>query len=270
LRSIAVLMAYEESDPKAKGWLSGFKRSLIDLGWIDGRKIRMDVRWAAGDVDRMQRFTKEIVEQRPDAILSSLTPRTAAFQRETRTIPIVFVVVADPFGSGFVTSLPSPGGNITGFSFVDVSMAGKLVELLTEIAFGVVRIAVMFNPDAGTFTGQYYLPPFEATAGSLRSEPIVARASEIEAVIKLLASAPGGALVVPGDSYLDSHRAPVISLAANTNSDRLYTEFLGPRWWFAVLWSGFRRYVSPCRGLCGSHSPWHKACGASRSTTGQI
>jgi putative tryptophan/tyrosine transport system substrate-binding protein len=225
LRTIAVLMAYEESDPKAKGWLSEFKRSLKDLGWIDGRNIQMDVRWAAGDVDRMQRFTKEIVEQRPDAILSSSTPWTGAFQRETRTIPIVFVVVADPLGSGFVTSLPRPGGNITGFSFVDGSMAGKLVELLTEIAPGVVRAAIMFNPDAGTFTGQYYLPPFEAAARSLRLEPIVApvrSASEIEAVIKLLASAPGGGLMVPGDSYLDSHRAPVISLAAQYKLPTVY------------------------------------------------
>jgi putative tryptophan/tyrosine transport system substrate-binding protein len=261
LRSIAVLMAYEESDPKAKGWLSWFKRSLIDLGWIDGRKIRMDVRWAAGDVDRMQRFTKESVEQRPDAILSSSTPRTAAFQRETRTIPIVFVVVADPLGSSFVTSLPCPGGNITGFSFVDVSMAGKLVELLTEIAPGVVRIAIMFNPDAGTFTGQYYLPPFEAPVRS---------ASEIEAVIKLLASAPGGALVVQATPIWIIIVRRSYRWQPNTNSDRLYTEFLGPRWWFAVLWSGFRRYVSPCRGLCGSHSPWHKARGTSCATSNQI
>jgi hypothetical protein len=114
-RRVGVLMAFSENDPEAKAYLSGFTQRISELGWINGRNVRMDVRWAAGSVDQMQTFAKELVDLQPDVILSVSTPVTAAFQRETRTIPIVFAGVADPVGDGFVASLPRPGGNITGF-----------------------------------------------------------------------------------------------------------------------------------------------------------
>jgi putative tryptophan/tyrosine transport system substrate-binding protein len=150
-RRVSVLMAFSENDPEAKAYLSGFTQRLSELGWINGRNVRMDVRWAAGSVDQMRTFTKELVDLQPDVIVANSTPVTAAFQRETRTIPIVFAGVADPVGDGFVASLPRPGGNITGFVSQEAGMAGKWLELLTEIAPTVRRVAIMFNP--GTAPG---------------------------------------------------------------------------------------------------------------------
>src|SRR5271154_3940174 len=115
MRRIGVLMAFDENDPEAKAYLSGFTQRLSELGWINGRNVRMDVRWAAGSVDRMRTFAKELVDLQPDVIVANSTPVTAAFQQVTRKIPIVFAGVADPVGDGFVASLPRPGGNITGF-----------------------------------------------------------------------------------------------------------------------------------------------------------
>jgi putative ABC transport system substrate-binding protein len=131
--------------------LSGFMQGLAELGWTDGRNARIDVRWGAGDVDRLRRLAKELVDLQPDVILAHTTPATAAVQRETRTIPIVFTLVSDPVGDGFVTGLPRPTGNITGFINLEASMAGKWVELLTEAAPRIQRAAIMFNPD--TLTG---------------------------------------------------------------------------------------------------------------------
>jgi putative ABC transport system substrate-binding protein len=138
---IGVLMgAYAETDPEAKAFLSGFTRGLADLGWTDGRNLRIDVRWAAGNVDQIRAFAKELVDLQPDVILANSTPATTAFQRETQTIPIVFVIVADPVGAGLVASLPRPGGHITGFASTAAATADKQLELLTEIAPNVRRL----------------------------------------------------------------------------------------------------------------------------------
>jgi putative ABC transport system substrate-binding protein len=138
------------------------------------RNMRMDVRWAAGDVDRMRVFAKELVGLQPDMILANTTPVTAALQRETRTIPIVFALVSDPVGEGFVAGLPRPGGNITGFITMEGAIAGKWLELLTEIAPDVKRAAIMFNPETAPGGGSYFLPPFEAAARSLKVAAIAA------------------------------------------------------------------------------------------------
>ena len=167
----------------------------------------MDVRWAGDNVDRMRMFAKELVDLQPDVILASGTPATAALQRETRTIPIVFVIVADPVGDGFVAGLPRPGGNITGFGDQEAAMAGKWLELLTEIAPGVKRAAIMFNPDTAPDGGSYYLPSFEAAARSLKVEPIAAPVhsdAEIETVITSLGREPRGGLVVMPDAFMAS------------------------------------------------------------------
>jgi putative tryptophan/tyrosine transport system substrate-binding protein len=146
IRRVGVLMAFDENDPEAKAYLSGFTQGLAELGWTDGRNLRMDVRWAAGNVERMRMFAKELLDLQPDVILAHGTPETAAFQRETRTIPIVFAVVSDPVGVGFVASLPRPGGNLTGFIHMEASLGGKWLELLTEIAPGVKRATIMSGP----------------------------------------------------------------------------------------------------------------------------
>jgi ABC-type uncharacterized transport system substrate-binding protein len=169
--------------------LSGFVQGLAQLGWTDGRNVRMDLRWAAGSVDRTRMFAKELVDLQPDVILAHSTPATAALQRETRTIPIVFAVVSDPVGVGFVAGLPRPGGNLTGFIHMEASMGGKWLELLTEIAPGVKRATIMFNPDTAPYARSYYLPSFEAASRLFKVAPIVAPVhseAEIETVITSL------------------------------------------------------------------------------------
>jgi putative ABC transport system substrate-binding protein len=217
MRRVGVLMPYNESDPDAKAQLSAFTQGLAELGWTDGRNMRMDVRWADGDVDRMRVFAKELVGLQPDVILASTTPVTAALQRETRTIPIVFALVSDPVGEGFVAGLPRPGGNITGFITMEGAIAGKWLELLTEIAPRVKRAAIMFNPDTSPGGGSYFLPSFEAAARSLKVAAIAAPVyndAEIEAIITSLGGEPGGGLVINLDVFMYSHRATTILLAA--------------------------------------------------------
>jgi putative ABC transport system substrate-binding protein len=222
---IGVLMGWDENDPEARSNLAAFVRELQQLGWADGRNLRIDYRWANGDVSRMRMFAKELADQKPDAILAHTTPVTAALQRETRTVPIVFVVVSDPVGEGFVAGLPRPGGNITGFIHTEGEIAGKLLELLTEIAPGVKRAAILFNPDTAPGRGSYYLPAFEAAARSFKVEPIAAPVrgdAEIETVVASLAREPGGGLVAMPDGFTLVHRTPVISLTARSNVPAVY------------------------------------------------
>jgi putative tryptophan/tyrosine transport system substrate-binding protein len=224
VRRIGVLSFGDENDPIRKAQLSGFTRGLAELGWTDGRNVRMDVR-AAGTVDLMRMFAKELVDLQPEVIFASTTPVTAALQRETRTIPIVFAGVTDPVGDGFVAGLPRPGGNITGFTGEPAAMAGKSLQLLAEIAPGFKRAAIMFNPETAPGGGSYFLPSFEAAAQSLKVEPIVAPVhseAEIETVIASLGREPRGGLVVPSDSFMIVHRAPVILLAALNNVPVVY------------------------------------------------
>ena len=228
LRRISVLMAFDENDPQTRGWLSDFTRELAELGWTDGRTMRIDVRWAAGSVDRMRTFAKELVELQPDVILAATTPVTAALKRETSTIPIVFVLVSDPVGAGFVAGLPRPGGNITGFSNIEgASFGGKWLEMLKEIAPRVRRVAIMFNPDTAPGGGTYFLDPFQAAARSLAMEPITSRVrsdAEIEAVIASLGREQAG-LVIMADSFMLVHRGTVISQAARNNVPSIGADF---------------------------------------------
>jgi putative ABC transport system substrate-binding protein len=194
LRRIGALMSWEESDPDIKTFLSGFMQGLAELGWTDGSNVRMEVRWAGGNVDRLRMFAKELVDLQADVILATSTPSTAALQQATRTIPIVFAGISDPVGAGFVVSLSRPGGNITGFINMEGAFAGKWLELLTEIAPGIKRAAIMFNPDTAPGGGSYYLPSFDAAARKLKVEPIAARVrtvAEIETAITSMAASRG-------------------------------------------------------------------------------
>jgi len=146
VRRIGVLMAASENDPERQAFVKAFREQLQKLGWTDGRKVRFDIRWAAADAALLQRFAKELVALQPDLVLSHNTPTTANLLQQTRTIPIVFAVVSDPVGSGFVASFPRPGGNITGFTNIEPTMTGKWVGLLKEIAPRVVRVAFLFKP----------------------------------------------------------------------------------------------------------------------------
>jgi ABC-type uncharacterized transport system substrate-binding protein len=173
VRRIGVLMAYSESDREGQADVAAFREGLQKLGWTDGRNLRIDSRWAALDAEAMQRFAQELVALQPDLILSSNTPTTAALLQQTRTIPIVFVNNADPVGSGFVASFPRPGGNVTGFTNLEPTMAGKWLELLKEIAPRVNQVAILFNPATATYF-EYFLNPFKAVAASFAVEAIAA------------------------------------------------------------------------------------------------
>jgi ABC-type uncharacterized transport system substrate-binding protein len=187
VQRIGVLMGFDENDPVANASLSAFMQAVSELGWTDGRNVRMDIRWAGASVDRARMYAKELVELQPDVILAQTTPVTAALQRETRTIPIVFVGVSDPVGSGFVAGLSRPGGNLTGFGWMEPSMGGKWLELLTEIAPGIKRAAMMFNPDTAPYAKSYYMSSFETAARSFRVEPILA---PLKAMTKSKRSSP--------------------------------------------------------------------------------
>jgi ABC-type uncharacterized transport system substrate-binding protein len=232
MRRVGVLMAFNEIDPEAKGYLSGFTQGLAELGWTDGHNLRMDVRWGGGNVNRMRMSAKELLDLQPDVILAHGTPATAAFQRETKTIPIVFASVSDPIGDGLVASLPRPGGNTTGFISQEAAMAGKWLELLTEIAPGVKRVAALFNPDTAPSGGRYVLPTFEAAAGSFKVAPIAAPIhsdAEIETVMTSLGREQGSGLVVMPDTFVESHRAHIILLAARNNVPTVYPDSVWAR-----------------------------------------
>jgi putative ABC transport system substrate-binding protein len=166
MRLIGVLMAFAESDPAAQSEVAGFRDALKKLGWMEGNNLRIELRWGAGDADRIKTFAKELVDLRPDAILGQTTPVIGALARETRTIPIVFAVVSDPIGSGFGASLAHPGGNITGFTTNEPAVGGKWMGLLKEIAPRTVRVALLFNP-ATAVAPQFFSSSIQDAASSL-------------------------------------------------------------------------------------------------------
>ena len=168
MRRIGVLMAFAESDREGQARVAAFREELQKLGWAEGRNIRIDHRWATPDAEAIQRFAKELVALQPDLILSHSTPTTAALLQQTRTIPIVFATVSDPVGSGFVASFPRPGGNVTGFTNIEPTMAGKWLELLKEIAPRVNRVAFLFNPATAPYA-EYYLAPLQSRRRVLRN-----------------------------------------------------------------------------------------------------
>ena len=146
-RRVGVLMVGDENDPVQKTYASALTQALGDLGWTDGRNLRIDLRWGRGDINRIRALAQELVGLQPDIILTGTSPATAAVQRETRTIPIVFANLGDPVANGIVPRLNRPGGNVTGFAGFEPSLGGKWLELLSEIAPGLKRAAIMFNPD---------------------------------------------------------------------------------------------------------------------------
>ena len=176
MRHIGVLMGLDENDPMAKTYVSALTQALADLGWTDGRNVRMDLRWGGADINRIRTLAKELVGLQPDIIVTDSTLPAAALQRETRTIPIVFVAGADPVASGIVPRLNQPGGNITGFATLEPSLGGKWLELLSEIAPGIKRAAIMFNPDTAPVS--IYMPSLETAARSLKVALITAPVSQ--------------------------------------------------------------------------------------------
>jgi putative tryptophan/tyrosine transport system substrate-binding protein len=222
VRRIGVLLAGDENDPQAKLRLSAFTQALADLGWTDGRNVRMDIRWAGGDINRIRALAPELVGMQPDIILTGGTPATVAVQRETRTIPIVFSNVGDPVASGLVARLNRPSENVTGFANYEALLGGKWLELLSEIAPGLNRAAIMFNPDDGPVS--ILMPSLETAARSLKVASNISPVHsdvDIEAAIMAIGSQPGGGLVVMPTT---AHRLSIILAAARNNVPAVYAQ----------------------------------------------
>jgi putative ABC transport system substrate-binding protein len=222
MRRIGVLLPGDENDP-GRGFVN-LTQALGDLGWTDDRNVRMDLRWSGADINRMRALAQELVALQPDIIVVNSTPATAALLRETRTIPIVFVNVSEPVASGLVPRLDRPGGNVTGFAILEASLGGKWLQLLSEIAPGLKRAAIMFNPDTAPVSA--FMPSLETAARSLKVELIITPVQsdeEIETAIVALGREPGGGLVVIPDVFMLAHRASIISAAARNNVPAVYS-----------------------------------------------
>jgi len=224
MRRIGGLIGFAEADPDVQSWLAAFRGALAKLGWTEGSNFQIQLRWASDYPDRMKAFAKELVDLRPDAILSVTTPVTNALVRETQTIPIVIVTVADPIASGFVTNVGRPGGNVTGFALYEPSMGGKWLELLKRIAPSVTRVALLFNPTTSVPI-KFYMASIEAAATSFSvhasTAPVQAK-DEIEGAIAALAGNQGAGLIVMPDLFNTINRDVIIAVAARYRIPAIY------------------------------------------------
>jgi putative ABC transport system substrate-binding protein len=220
VRRIAMLSGFAEDQLVDSELL----RTLSKLGWDNGRNLQIDLRWGAGNIDRIKMMAKELVASQPEIIITVGTPSTVAVQRETRTIPIVFLVVADPLGAGIVDSLAHPGGNTTGLGNPESAFGGKLLTLLKRIVPRMRQAAAMFNPDTAPSRGLYYLGSFEAAARALAIEPLIAEVrndGDIERVITTLGQQQAGLAALP-DNFMYAHRGTVIGHSLRNNVPTIY------------------------------------------------
>ena len=225
VRRVGVLHPTAENDPETQARTKAFRQGLAALGWTEGRNILIDYRYAAGDATRIKAYAAEMVSAGPDLILATSTPVLAAL-RQGNPLPIVFVQVTDPIDQGFIASLARPGGNITGFTNFEPAMASKWLEMLKEIAPGVARVALMFNPDTAPFAWMFW-QPVEDAAPSFDVKPIqapVRDVGEIERAIEALARDGNGGLIVLPDISTNNHRDLIIALRRGTACP-LYTPF---------------------------------------------
>jgi putative ABC transport system substrate-binding protein len=223
MRLVGVLMGYAESDPAAQSQVAAFRGAVAKLGWTEGR-LRIEVRWSAGDADKMRTLAKELIGLRPDAIVGQTTPVSVALARETRTIPIVLAGIADPVGGGLAASLARPGGNVTGLTALDSALGGKWIGLLKEIAPHTVRVALLFNP-ATVASPQSFMPSIQAAASSFAIQASAApvhASDEIEGVIAAQARNPGGSLIVMPDAFNVVNRELIIALTARYDVPAIY------------------------------------------------
>jgi putative tryptophan/tyrosine transport system substrate-binding protein len=215
-RRIAVLMSNAEDDPEGQARADAFRQGLRELGWTDGQNLRIEWRWSGGDVGRIRAYTAELAELAPELVVANGTANLSAVRQVVRAIPIVFVIVNDPVGQGFISSLTHPGGNVTGFTFVEYSMLGKSLDLLRQVAPAVGRIAFLFNPDTSPYY-ERFLPSFEGEARTQSVEVAPARVrseAEIDAALREFGAGPGGGLIVPSDTYTLANRGLIVTSAA--------------------------------------------------------
>ena len=225
-RLIGVLMPFAETDPIGQSEVVVFRDALKKLGWTEGNNLRIELRWGAGEADRIKTFAKELADLRPDAIFGATTVVIGALTRETRTIPIVFAVVSDPIGSGFAASFAHPGGNVTGFTANEPAIGGKWLGLLKEIAPRTMRVALLFNP-ATAATPQFFRSSIQGAASSVAVQVIDApfhAKDEIEGIIAAQARNPDGGVIVMPDAFFFSvpNRNLIVALAARYGVPTIY------------------------------------------------
>jgi putative tryptophan/tyrosine transport system substrate-binding protein len=223
MRRVAVLVGYAENDPETKGRITAFRQRLEKRGWSDGRNVLIETRFMVGTAVENEALARQVVATRPDVILAHTTAVAAALQRESRTVPIVFVNVSDPIGSTFVTSLARPGGNLTGVLHYEAGITGKWLGMLKEIAPQLARVAFVANPKTTAY--DYFLRAAESVTTSLAIELVptpVATAADLEHAIKAFTNAPNGGLLFPPDSTTVSHRDVIIALAAQHRLPAVY------------------------------------------------
>ena len=224
MRRIGVLMNISD-DPEGKARLAAFRQSLEQLGWIDGRNVRIDTKWADGDVERIRRLATEMVAQSPDVILATGSAAAAPLLQATRTVPIVFVNTPDPVGAGYVKSLARPGGNATGFLLFEYSIGAKWLDLLKQIAPEVNRVAVLRDATISAGLGQYGAVQSAAASFGVEASAIDLRdVSEIERDIAAFATTPGGGLIVSASPVATRHRDLIVKLAARHKLPAIYYE----------------------------------------------
>ena len=224
IRRVGVLMNLSENDVEAQRLITAFREGLTQLGWVDGRNLRMDYRWAGGDIGRIRAFAKELVELSPDIIVAYATPSVVALQQQTHSVPIVFLSVTDPVGQGLVASLAHPGGNITGFSVFEFSLGTKWMDALKQIVPGLRRVITIFNPKTAPYY-PLYLRAIEKAASSFDVEPLVVEVhneADIERAISALAGEPNGGLIVMPDSFNMVHRRTIIALVNQHRLPAMY------------------------------------------------
>jgi putative ABC transport system substrate-binding protein len=212
-----VLSNIGESDLEAQSIVTALHEELRKLGWMDGRNLQVEFRWAAGNPERVTTFAKQLIALKPEVLVAHTTPSVIALKKQTDTIPIVFVQISDPIGAGFITNLARPDGNITGFTNFESSMVGKWVEMLKEMAPGISRIAFLFNPQTAPYVTRYYQEPLETSARSLGLQPAaspVHDAREMESAIVAFGRESGGGLIMMPDSFNIVHRNQIMALAA--------------------------------------------------------
>jgi ABC-type uncharacterized transport system substrate-binding protein len=223
MRRIGVLMNLAADDAEGQARLAAFLRGLQQLGWIEGRNAHLDIRWGAGDAERFRRYAAELVALVPDLILAASGSTMPPLLHATRTVPIVFVQVADPVGNGFVASLARPGGNATGFTNIDFSMSAKWLELLKQIAPGATRAAVLRDSTEPTGIGQWGALQSVAPSFTLELTPVgVSDPGEIERAIAGFANLPNGALIVTASAPTAVHRDLIIALATRHRLPAVY------------------------------------------------
>ena len=225
MRRVGVLQNLASDDPAEQARLMAFGQGLQELGWTIGQNVRIENRWSAGDPDRIRRNTEEMVALAPDVILASGNAGVAPLLQATRTVPVVFVIVPDPVGAGFVDSLARPGGNATGFIAYEYGLSGKWLEVLKEIAPGVTRAAVIRDPALASGPGQFAAIQSIAPSLGVEVSPVNVRdAGEIERAITAFAHSPNGGLIVTGSALVGIHRHLIIALAARHKLPAVYVE----------------------------------------------